>query len=114
MRTRFLPALACAALHSWWAAPAAAQVFTNDQIDRSLRLGAWAPYDGIPYTQRYGYNTGAILYFNGNSRQLYWLDYMDRLDRAERFGYRRPIGPFDHPPPAPCPAPPVTVYPYVR
>jgi hypothetical protein len=45
---------------------------------------------------------------------------MDRLDRAERFGYRRPSGSFDRPPvvyrphPAPCADPPVQTYPYVH
>ncbi|HYT92152.1 MAG TPA: hypothetical protein VEL76_25785 [Gemmataceae bacterium] len=122
MRTQLSWALAGVVLLSWWAAlpmQAGAQVFTNDHIDRGLRTGVWAPYDGMPYTQRYGYNTGAFLYFNGSNRQLYYLDYLDRLDRAEKFGYRRPAGPYDYPPGypphrGPCCDPPVVIYPNGR
>ena len=39
------------------------------------------------------------LYLNGNSAQLRYLDYLDRADRAQKFGYRPPVDPyFDVPP----------------
>jgi hypothetical protein len=119
MRQQLSWALASLFLLSWWTAlpmRTDAQVFSNDHIDRSLRTGVWAPYDGMPYTQRYGYNTGAFLYFNGSSRQLYYLDYLDRLDRADKFGYRRPTPPpgYSHYDRGPCCDPPRVIYPNGR
>jgi hypothetical protein len=46
-----------------------------------------------PFSHRYGYGVGPQLYFNGNARDLWYQDYLDRLDRAERFGYCPPSGP---------------------
>jgi hypothetical protein len=46
-----------------------------------------------PFSHRYNYYTGPALYLNGNPRELWNLDYLDRLDRAERFGYRHPLPP---------------------
>jgi hypothetical protein len=89
------------------AAPAGAQVITSEPIDRGLRIGTYGPYEGVPYTQRYGYKTGAMFYLGGDARQLYSLDYLDRLDRAERFGYAPPAPRrFAPPMPAYSPHPP--------
>jgi hypothetical protein len=97
--------LGAAALACWAGLPAGAgaQVFSSVEIERGLRPGVYVPYEGAPLTQRYAYETGAFLYFGGSARELYLLDYLDRLDRAERFGYRPPPDPFRRP---------VVVYPY--
>jgi hypothetical protein len=93
---------------------ASAQVITNGEIDRGLRFRGTVTHDGEPYTQRYSYSTGAgIFYLNGDSRQLWYLDYLDRADRAEKFGYRMPIDPYFAPHDMEAP-PPVVVYPSVR
>jgi hypothetical protein len=47
---------------------------------------------------------GGIFYLNGDSRQLRYLDYLDKLDRAYKFGYPVPVNPyFDDNVPAPEP-----------
>jgi len=46
-----------------------------------------------PFSHRYNYGVSPQLYFNGNARDLWYQDYLDRLDRAERFGYCPPAGP---------------------
>ena len=84
-----------------------AQIITNAEIERGLRFRGTPSYAGEPYTQRYSYGLGAApFYLNGDARQLYYLDYLDRADRAEKFGYRMPIDPFfEAPPPVPAYAP---------
>jgi hypothetical protein len=76
------------------ASAARAQGFGSGEIDRALRPGAFVPHDGASFAHRYQFGTGPILYFNADARRLWYLDYLDREDRAERFGYRPP------PPPA--------------
>jgi hypothetical protein len=71
-----------------------AQVITDGYIQRGLTYPGPASHDGEPYTQRYSYTTGAYIFINGNSRQLYYLDYLDRADRARKFGYPMPIDPY--------------------
>jgi hypothetical protein len=84
-----------------------AQIITNAEIERGLRYRGTTSYDGEPYTARYSYGLGAApIYLNGNSRQLYYLDYLDRADRAAKFGYPMPVDPFFGPPPMPMPMPP--------
>ena len=79
-----------------------AQVITDANTERGLRYPGTPSFDGEPWTQRYSYGTGGIFYLNGDARQLYYLDYLDRLDRAHKFGYRVPVNPyFDEPPPPP-------------
>jgi hypothetical protein len=93
---------------------ASAQVISSAEIERGLRYRGNAFFDGEPYTQRYSYSTGApFAYLNGDSRQLWYLDYLDRVDRAEKFGYRMPIDPYFNVPP-PSPSEPVMVHPTVR
>src|SRR5262249_13459744 len=78
-----------------------AQVITNGEIERGLRFPGSA-FDREPYTQRYSYQLGtAPIYLNGNARALWYLDYLNRADRAEKFGYAMPIDPyFEEPAPA--------------
>lgn len=86
---------------------ASAQVITNGDIERGLRPGA--PPFTEPWTQRYSYDLGqAPFYLNGSSRQLTYLDYLDRVDRAAKFGYPMPVDPFFGGPPIPHPDPTVT------
>ena len=78
--------------------PARAQFIGGGESERGLRPGAYVPYDGMPYTQRYAYGAGAsFLYFGGDARYLWYLDYLDRADRADKFGYRQPADPFQEP-----------------
>jgi hypothetical protein len=46
-----------------------------------------------PFSHRYGFGVGPQFNINGDARQLWYQDYLDRLDRAERFGYCPPSGP---------------------
>ncbi len=86
---------------------ASAQVITNGDIERGLRPGAPAGSD--PYSARYSYDLGqAPFYINGNSRNLAYLDYLDRVDRAAKFGYPMPVDPYFGGPPIPHPDPTVT------
>jgi hypothetical protein len=88
---------AAALLTAWLALPvaASAQVITNGEIERGLRPGPRMPYDGSPQTLRYNYDLGgAFFYLGGSGRQLSYLEYLDRVDRAERFGYRMPPNPY--------------------
>lgn len=71
-----------------------AQVITNGEIERGLRFRG-PSYDGEPYTQRYSYQlNSAPIYINGDARNLWYLYYLDRADRAEKFGYAPPIEPY--------------------
>ncbi len=100
--------------------PIRAQVMTNTEQERNARYPYSLPYDGEPYTQRYNYGTRGMFYFNGNARQLYYLDYLDRADRAKKFGHAMPVDPFFPEPPEEGvaqpieAAPPVVVAPPVR
>src|SRR5262245_4818170 len=79
-------------------AVAGTPMFSNAEMERGLWPGVYVPYDGAPLTERYGYQTGGFLYLNGNVRQFYLMDYFDRRERAEKFGYRPPPDPFHRPP----------------
>ena len=72
---------------------ARAQVISNGEIERAFRPGAYVPYNGASAFERYNYNPGAFLYINGCSRKLAYLEYLDRVDRAMRFGRRPPPPP---------------------
>ncbi len=55
--------------------------------------GPGARANDEPFSHRYSYSASPQLYFNGDARQLWYQDYLDRLDRAERFGYCPPAPP---------------------
>jgi hypothetical protein len=77
-----------------------AQILWGSDYERALRPGYNTPYDGMPYTQRYNYDPGPVFFYPGlNSSNLMYLEYLDRLDRAEKFGYRPPLEPFAVPEP---------------
>ena len=101
MRTLLLVAVVFLASHSF----ASAQVITGGEIQRGLSYGAYSPYDGAPFSHRYGYGAGSpMLYFNGSSSNLRTMDYLDKADRAEKFGYRMPADPFTTPAVTPAPS----------
>jgi hypothetical protein len=71
-----------------------AQVITGPEVERGLRFRG-PSNDGESYTARYNYGLGStFVYINGNARALWYMDYLDRADRAEKFGYPMPIDPY--------------------
>src|SRR5581483_6273062 len=50
-------------------------------------------YQSAPFTHKYNYNTGGIINFNGSTFQTTYFDYLDRFDRALKFGYPIPRDP---------------------
>lgn len=71
-----------------------AQTMTNLEAERAARWPGSIPYDFEPYTQRYSYGTFGMFYLNGNPRALHYLDYLDKADRAYKFGYKMPADPY--------------------
>lgn len=53
--------------------------------------GAYRPQNELPFSEKYNYYSGPALYFGMTGRQAHYLEYLDRVDRAERFC--RPIPP---------------------
>lgn len=84
-----------AALGCLLALPAAgsAQGWWGDNLDRGFRPGAAAWHDGAPFSHRYHYYAGPVFYPGMDAQRLWHLYYLDRLDRAERFGYQPPPPP---------------------
>ncbi len=68
---------------SWW----------GGDLERGFRPGAAALHDGAPFSHRYHYYAGPVFYPGMDAQRLWNLYYLDRLDRAERFGYRPPPPP---------------------
>ncbi len=63
-------------------------VISGGDFERGLRPGYNIPHDGEPFSHRYGYSTGmSSFYFGGDGWRLGYLEYLDRQDRAEKFGY---------------------------
>lgn len=72
-----------------------AQAWAGGEYERRTRPGYNVPFDGAPYTQIYNYETGSLLYFGGGDpRRLAYQEYLDRVDRALKFGYRMPEDPY--------------------
>ncbi len=93
---RMLPLAAFAGLLGS-AAECHAQAIWGGEVERAFSPGAYVPYGGADYVHRYEYARPHFLYFNMDPSRIAYLDYIDRLDRAERFGYRKPL-----PPPSYC------------
>ena len=91
----------CAAVVVWavaaWAGTAAvgrAGVFIGwSGYDDQLQPGAVIPGNGEPFSHRYNYYVGPSFYIGGDYNHFVYMDYLDRLDRAEKFGYRIPDPP---------------------
>jgi hypothetical protein len=73
--------------------PCRAQSIGGGEFERAMRPGPYVPYEGEPFSHRYGYDQGPVFYLNGDAGRMYYLEYLDRLDRAERFGYPPPAPP---------------------
>jgi len=67
-----------------------AQGIGSDEITRQANRGNVGPYEGASYYERYHYGNIQPLYLSWNSRQFYEMEYLDRLDRQEKFGSRWP------------------------
>ncbi len=86
-----------------------AQVTTNGEIERGLRYGGGVSFDNESYTARYSYGLGdANFYINGSSKRINYLDYLDHVNRAAKFGYPMPVDPYFGGPPIPHPDPNVS------
>ena len=97
MRNFFRRAVAALAGLLFWAAASSvghAGLFIGwGEYDRQLQPGAVTPYDGAPFSERYGYYAGPMLYLGTGYDHFVYMDYLDRLERAEKFGYRIPDPP---------------------
>src|SRR5262245_35372766 len=72
-----------------------AQAIGGGESERALRtMGTRVPYDGMSLMERYNFSTGSFFYLNQDPRTLWWADYFDRVDRAEKFGYPCPQEPW--------------------
>jgi hypothetical protein len=60
-----------------------------DEITRQALRGNVGPYEGASYFERYHYGNIQPLGI-WSSRSFYDLEYLDRLDRQEKFGSRWP------------------------
>jgi len=94
MKTSLFRTCAALLVFAGGASFAQAQVISDSYIERGLTYPGVRSFEGEPYTQRYSYGTGAFIFLNGNSSQLRYLDYLDRADRARKFGYAMPIDPY--------------------
>jgi hypothetical protein len=62
-----------------------------DEVTRQVLPGNVGPYMGAAPHERYHYGNIQPLYLGGwNSRSFYDAEYLDRLDRQEKFGHRWP------------------------
>jgi hypothetical protein len=83
---------------------ARAQAFTNGYIEWSLRPDApRVGNDGAPFSEKYNANYAVPLMLGANPDRLWYMYYMDRVDRAQAFGYALPPGFDPQPPPNPRP-----------
>lgn len=97
-----------AVVWAWLGGPGWAQFgIGGGEAERALRPGVYVPYDGAPFSHRYAYEPGSFLYYGFNARNFNYLEYLDRVDRAEKFGYRLPPDPFGHTPPTAGPSRPL-------
>jgi hypothetical protein len=89
-----------AAVLTWWLVPAGdcrAQGISLSwqEYDKAILPGAVVPYQQEPFAHRYQYYAGPAWYLSIGERPSKWayLDYIDRVERAEKFGYRIPAPP---------------------
>ncbi len=74
-------------------------VLSNREIEWGLTYPGPAATGVVSQAERYSYNTGSFIYVNGDRNRMIYLDYLDRADRAAKFGYRMPVDPFFPPTP---------------
>jgi hypothetical protein len=58
--------------------------------------GTYHPNDNTPFSHRYSYGAGAVPFCGGGN--MLYMEYLDRIDRAEKFGYQLPPPPDMTPP----------------
>jgi hypothetical protein len=106
MRKFLRPAVAAAALTLASALPAQAGplLWWWGGADRGVEVGAVVPYGGAPFSHRYNYGTAVDFVPDWPADKFAYLEYLDRVERAEKFGYPIPPNPFARPTPrcAPC------------
>jgi hypothetical protein len=93
MRSYIWPIAVAAALGCVDHATAQGPRWTGDYINQLYQPGPKDYYQSAPFTHKYNYNTGGIINFNGSTGQVYYFDYLDRFDRALKFGYPIPRDP---------------------
>ena len=67
----------------------------SPELDRALAPGAIISYQQNPFTERYSYYAGPTLSitFGRCASKFDYVEYIDRVERAEKFGYRIPAPP---------------------
>jgi hypothetical protein len=72
-----------------------AQAIWGGEIERALRPGAYVPYNGAGYMERYNYESGGGFYLGISGQRVANLAYQDRVDRAIEVGsvYQAPWNP---------------------
>ncbi|HMO34708.1 MAG TPA: hypothetical protein PKA06_01570 [Gemmatales bacterium] len=61
-----------------------------DEVSRQVLPGNVGPYMNASPHERYHYGNIQPLYLNFGASSFYDLEYLDRLDRQEKFGHRWP------------------------
>lgn len=73
-------------------------IIYGGDFERGLRPGYNIPSNGEPFSHRYGYSTDMSSFYFGGGPNAGWLlgylEYLDRQDRAAKFGYQPP--PYDY------------------
>jgi hypothetical protein len=90
--------LGCLALTVSLALPAScqAQAIWGGEIERALRPGAYVPYNGAGWMERYNYESGGGFYLGISPERIGNLVYQDRVDRFIQNGavYQAPWNPY--------------------
>ena len=74
--------------------------FTNPYIEWNLRPDVpKVPYDGAPFSEKYSfpfvYNSPPLMLGRGYPNSLWYMYHVDKINRAQLFGYRLPDQYFD-------------------
>lgn len=97
----FLAGAVCAcALGLSTTGAASAQMIWGGEVQRGFSPGPYFHYDNMPLSHR-NFDPGPIFYLNGDARNLWHMDYLDRWDRALKNGY--PLPHYKSPPPSSYP-----------
>lgn len=91
-----VPAGLIAALALAFPASSHAQAIWGGEVERALRPGAYVPYDGAGWMQRYHYEYGPGFYLGISPQRVANLVYQDRVNRAVEIGpiYQAPWNPY--------------------
>jgi hypothetical protein len=77
-----------------------AQAFWGGEIERALRPGAYVPYNGAGFMERYNYEYGPGFYLGISPYRISTMVDLDRQERFAEFGskYQSPWNPYGKPP----------------